>query len=242
MTQNNQYPAPPERNVFPALIPGLVLVAIGLLFLLDNLNILYLRDWVRYWPVILIAIGLAKLVDSTFTGGRVVGAIFIGVGAVLLARNLGLIFIQLRDLWPLFLIGLGLLLLWHRLSPHPSRHCRRGASDSSVVTDWAVFGGGKRNINTEDFQGGQVSAVFGGVELDLRRAVMKAESATIEVNTVFGGVEMRIPENWSAVVQGVGVFGGFADNTVQPDPARTPDLRRLIVRGSSVFGGVDIKN
>ena len=242
MTQNPQYPAPHERNVFPALVPGLILVAIGLLFLLDNLNILYLREWVRYWPVILIAIGLAKLVDSTFTGGRVVGAIFMGTGAVLLAKNLGLIVVRARDLWPLILIGLGLLLLWHRLSPRPSWHSRHGVSSASVVTDWAVFGGGKRNVNAQDFQGGQVSAVFGGVELDLRQALMKDDSATLEINAVFGGVEVRIPENWSAVVQGTGVFGGFADNTVQPDPARTPDLRRLVIRGSAVFGGVDIKN
>jgi predicted membrane protein len=242
MTQNSQYPAPHDRNWFPALIPGLVLVGLGMLFLLDNLHILYLREWVRFWPVILIAIGLAKVVDSAFAGGRTVGIIFMCVGAILLAKNFGLILVRVRDLWPIFLIGIGLFMLWHRLTPHPTWHDRQRSSSASVVSDHAVFGGGKRNVNTDDFQGGEVSAIFGGVELNLRRAVMKGESATLEVNTVFGGVEVTIPENWSAVVQGSGVFGGFSDSTVQPDPARTPDFRRIIVRGAAVFGGVNIKN
>jgi len=46
------------------LIPALIVIGIGVLFLLNNLNILYFQDWVRYWPVILIAIGLVKLVDA----------------------------------------------------------------------------------------------------------------------------------------------------------------------------------
>ena len=71
------------------MIPGLVLVAIGALFLLDNLHIVHVSTWFAYWPVILIAIGLVKLVDSTHTGGHIAGGVLMAVGGLFLADNLG---------------------------------------------------------------------------------------------------------------------------------------------------------
>jgi hypothetical protein len=70
---------------------------------------------------------------------------------------------------------------------------------------------------------------------------MAADSATLQVSAVFAGIEIRIPETWSVVLQGAGVFGAFADNTTQPNP-QTPGLKRLFVKGAAVFGGVEIKN
>ena len=97
-------------------------------------------------------------------------------------------------------------------------------------------------MTSQDFQGGEVVAIFGGVELDLRQAGMTGDSAVLEINAIFGGVEIKIPRNWSAVVEGVGIFGGYADNSFQPDPAQGPGVKQLIVKGVAAFGGVDVKN
>src|SRR5580765_2381012 len=96
------------------LVPGLILVGIGALFFLNNLHIIYIREWLAYWPVILIAVGVVKLVDSTFTGGRVAGGVLLGLGAIFLAQSLGFMQIRMRDMWPLILIGLGVLMLFQR--------------------------------------------------------------------------------------------------------------------------------
>jgi hypothetical protein len=117
------------------------------------------------------------------------------------------------------------------------------------VSDWAgntldevaIFGGGKRHINAQDFQGGHITAIFGGVEVDLRDAGMKGDTAVIEVNSVFGGASIRIPGNWSTVMRGVGVFGGFGDRSVHPAP-QIPGTKQLIVKGAAIFGGVDVRN
>ena len=222
------------------LIPAVIVIGIGVLFLLNNLNILYFSEWARYWPVILIAIGLVKLVDADSPGGHVAGGVLVGVGAILLGQTLGYLNVQMHDLWPLFLIGAGLLMLfrgdsWHGISRGPRIHAYGRVREASV------FGGGKRQINTQDFTGGHIDAVFSGYEIDLRGATMAADSATLKISAVFAGVEIRIPETWSAVVEGTGVFGAFADNTVQPNP-QTPGLKRLFVKGDAVFGGVDVKN
>jgi len=116
-----------------------------------------------------------------------------------------------------------------------------GADNPNTIKIDAVFSGGKRRILTQDFQGGEITTIFGGIELDLRQAAIAGDSAILEINAVFGGVEVRIPQNWNAVVQGVGIFGGFGDSTLQHN-VDAPVVKQLIVRGSAVFGGVEVKN
>jgi hypothetical protein len=220
------------------LIPAVIVIGIGVLFLLNNLNVFYFAEWARYWPVILIALGLVKLVDADSPGGHATGAILVGAGGILLGQTLGYLHVSIQDLWPLFLIGAGLLMLfqrnsWYRVRPGLYVHGR--------MREASVFGGGKRQINTQDFTGGHIDAVFSGYEIDLRNATMAADSATLKVSAVFSGVEIRVPETWSVVIDGHGAFGAFVDNTTQPNP-QTPGLKRLFVRGGAVFSGVEVKN
>jgi multisubunit Na+/H+ antiporter MnhB subunit len=222
------------------LIPAIIVIGIGVLFLLNNLNILYFSEWARYWPVILIAVGLVKLVDADSPGGHVTGAIFVAVGAILLGQTLGYLKVDIQDLWPLFLIGVGLLMLfnrdsWHGISRGPRFYAHGRMREASV------FGGGKRQVNTQDFTGGHIDAVFSGYQIDLRGATMAADSATLKIGAVFSGVEIRIPETWSVVIQGDGVFGTLTDKTVQPSP-QTPGLKRLFIKGAAVFGSVEVRN
>src|SRR3954471_5208946 len=83
------------------LVPALVLIGIGALFLLNNLHIVYVHEILRYWPAILIAVGIVKLVDSSDSGGRAAGGVLIGIGAVLMARAFGYLDVSIGDLWPL---------------------------------------------------------------------------------------------------------------------------------------------
>ena len=87
-----------------------------------------------------------------------------------------------------------------------------------------------------------VEAVFGGVELDLRDAGMKGDEAYVEANAVFGGIEIRVPESWQVIPRGAGVFGGFTDETRAPEANASAPVKRLIVKGAAVFGGVMITN
>jgi hypothetical protein len=223
-------------------IPALVLIGLGALLFLNNLHIIYLRDLFRYWPVILIAVGLFKLVDSADSHQRTAGAVLLAVGAVVLAVNLGFWGMVWRDFWPLVLIGLGVAMLANRLTwPWDDRTLPDAPAPKSL-REAAVFGGGKRKISVPDFQGGKLDAVFGGFEVDLRQAGIAGDSAVLEINAVFGGAEVKVPRSWEVVMRGAGVFGGYADSTDHPDRAQYPNPKRLIVRGAAVFGGVEIKN
>ncbi|MGB7761938.1 MAG: DUF5668 domain-containing protein [Bryobacteraceae bacterium] len=243
MTPQDNQPTP--HDGLPAQwIPALILIGVGALFFLNNLNIIRFHDIFEYWPVVLIAWGIFKVVDQPEPKHKVVGGILIGIGGILLMGNLGVPHMGWGDLWPLILIGLGVLMLTDRLvgiGPHAdwggvfSRRVNR-------LHESAVFGGGKRVITDPDFQGGKVECVFGGFDIDLRRATMLSDSAVLKVDAVFGGAEIKVPAAWEVDVKGSGVFGAFVDQTQHPDRSLNPRPKRLIVKGGAVFGGVTIKN
>jgi len=259
-TQRNDNPGPFWPRIPGAMIPGLILVAIGALFLLDNLHIVHVSAWVAYWPVILIAVGLVKTVDSDHTGGRIAGAVLMTIGGLFLADNLG--YVRIDQMWPLALIAVGLFMLWNRMHPGNDYGARwnRGLHRKFRATNWGedkfawdtsslggnrihetnVFSGTRRVITDQDFQGGKVDCVFGGMTLDLTGANIAGDKAVLHVSAVYGGATVRIPLHWDLVIKAGGFFGGYSDQTIHPP--RTPETKRLIIKGGAVFGGVTFKN
>jgi hypothetical protein len=228
------------------LIFGLAVIAVGVLFLLDNFGFPVGVVW-RYWPVILIAVGLSKLVDSREAPGRTGGAIIMLVGIVLIADEIHLPFmrnVSLWSLWPVALIAFGVMLFWGALE---GKHVVGGLSGWSGsrspdhINTISIFGGCNRKV-TGDFKGADLLAIFGGGGLDLRNATMGGDEAVVNVNAVFGGFEIRVPETWQVQLAVTGVFGGSDDKARQPDPRLVPNPKKLLIRGSTIFGGLGIKN
>jgi len=231
-----------RRRHHAAIAPAIVLIAVGAIFLLNNLHLFYFHDVWRYWPVILIALGIVKLVDSQDTSHRLGGGILTAAGAFFLAQSLGFLDISFGQLWPLMLIALGGLMLLQRTWPSvEASWSGPDAPPQGVLNEFAVFSGGKRKVVSQDFRGGELSAVFGGFEIDLRKAGIAGDSAVMVLNAIFGGMEVKVPENWEVVLQVTAVFGGCDDKTEHPDPA-LPGVKKLILRGAVVFGGLEVKN
>ena len=230
------------------MVPAIVLIAVGALFFLNNLHILPVREILRYWPGILVAVGIMLLVDSAETFGKSVGGVFVAVGALLLARNLGFLVITWNQVWPLALIGAGLLMLLDRtrwnmgaLQARAERH--RGFFGFRYhPKESTVFGSATRSYYGQEFDGGRYETVFGGIEIDLRGSHMTGDEAVIKIDAVLGGAEVKVPEDWLVVIKATAVFGGVINSTKAPDPVLVPHPKRLIVKGSAVFGGVEIKN
>jgi hypothetical protein len=183
--------------------------------------------------------------------GRFFGFLLILAGAVLQLNRLGITHFSFADLWPIALIAVGLLLMWGSLETRGFLRTKAkalkgfrdqvtGATDPlTMLNAVAVFGGCERRVSGQNFQGGKATAVFGGIELDFTSADIEDE-AILEVNCVFGGVEIRVPESWHVHSRSLPVFGGYEDKTRQPyNPGKT---KTLIVTGMVVFGGIEIKN
>lgn len=227
------------------IIISVAIIALGAFLLLDNLGIVPFRDVARYWPVILIALGAVRLADSHGSGSLAFGGILAAIGSLLLLSNLDLIYFDWRLVWPAILIALGILMLIRNTQHSQSRPAAGDASGNppapGTLNVWTLFGGVERCVDAKDFRGGEVSAMFGGIELDLRGAVMAEAQVTIDVSAMFGGVEIQVPETWLVEMKGTALFGGFANETrpPQPGPSSAP---RLIVTGYAMFGGVTVWN
>jgi hypothetical protein len=223
-------------------IPALVLIGIGAAFLLNNLGILPVHELLRYWPVVLVAVGVFRIVDSSSAHERAVGGVLVFTGGVLLAGTMGFFYLSWNTIWPLLLIGAGLLMLVRRIGFNLGWS---GSASSEATVEWlqeaAIFSGGKRRIKG-DFKGGKLDCIFGGFDINMRQAGMSADSAELEINAIFGGAEIKIPDSWEVVLGGTGVFGAFSDETAHPDPAAYPNPKRLILTGAAIFGGVNVKN
>ncbi len=92
----------------------------------------------------------------------------------------------------------------------------------------------------EEFTGAEATTVFGGYKLDLRDAHIPTGRAVIDMTTVFGGAQIIVPDDWNVVMAGHAIFGAFEDKTRHPEPGTLTD--ELIVRGSTIFGGVQVRN
>lgn len=238
-----------ERGVTSQVLMGVLVIAVGLLFMLDNLGIIDAHDALAFWPLVFIFAGVAKLLDTSSPNGYLVGLAGIGVGVAMILHRLGIIYFSWRAAWPLILIAVGLLVVYRGMSGQRTARYGMAVAEgddklqgtldtgSQTVDVTAVLGGFERRVHTQDFRGGEVTAVMGGCALDLRSASMRGE-ATIHVFAFWGGVTLKVPPDWTIVLEGTPIMGGFEEKTIAP-----PDnSKRLIVRGYAIMGGVEVRN
>jgi hypothetical protein len=102
----------------------------------------------------------------------------------------------------------------------------------------AILSGIDHKNNSDDYQGGQATAVLGGVKVDLRKATIKKQ-ATLNVFVFMGGVELWVPEDVIVKAQATCIMGGVENKA---DAGSSKDAPILYVTGNVVMGGVEIKN
>jgi predicted membrane protein len=117
-----------------------------------------------------------------------------------------------------------------------------GASSSSSVDADVVLGSREETMDSQEFEGGDIRCVMGGFNLDLRDARIRGDEAVLRVRAVMGGIELYVPDDWQIVVKGNPMLGAFENKTRQRQASTTGDAPRLVIEGSVVMGGVEIKN
>lgn len=218
------------------LLLGLIVVALGVLFLLDAAGALNADKAIdQWWPIVIVAAGLLTLAERPPSMTR--GTILTGIGVVLLLFTTDLLEESAWDyIWPALLVLLGLLIMvrWHGRTIV-------GANGEDVIRSTAFFGGPKLSSTSRSFHGAWLTAIFGGITLDLRDAGLAPEGASINATAACGGIDILVPKGWRVSVRSTPIFGGLDDKTdhSQTLPADAPTLH---VDALTVLGGVDIKH
>jgi hypothetical protein len=218
----------------PQLALGLIVILLGVLFTLDNLNLLDVGEYLRYWPALLLALGIYRLAEPGDPPNFFPGIVFTVIGAILFLNALHF-HLAIRQYWPLFLVLLGVAIISHAYR----RSLARDADSNSLISAFAFLSGVQRTCRAQNFRGGELTAIMGGCEIDLRQAGMQGDEAVINTFSFWGGIEIRVPEHWTVTTEILPIMGGCDDHAeTHGDGPR----KHLIIKGLAVMGGVEVRN
>ena len=223
---------------------GLILILLGAGLLLDQMNYIEFGDIIStYWPSVLIIGGFLGLFNkrSSKTGNLIV----MTLGILLQLNRLDYLDIDIFKLFfPVVLIIIGLSIIFskgyskHNTPVEPEKWSKANTSLEDTVDLFVMFSGIDTINQSQIFKGGKITAIFGGVDLNLRGASLNNNEAFLDVTALFGGVDITVPKGWRVEVRGTPILGGWENNVeINTDP-NAPVLK---VSGTAIFGGIEIK-
>ncbi|WP_293742505.1 LiaF domain-containing protein [uncultured Pedobacter sp.] len=231
---------------------GFIIIIIGLAFLLNNIG-LDIPGWIFSWSNFLILLGVFVGVRRNFKG--IGWLVLILVGAYNTLIRIPGLDIDLSK----YALGLGLVIVGSFLIIKP-KHCsslkkkdkkkadfefesvadQDNINNNDVIDVMAVFGGSHQTVYTKNFQGGNVTAVFGGADIVMTQADFP-EAVSLDVTAVFGGIKLIVPQNWAIKSNVTALFGSVEDKRSHVMPVL--ELKKtLILDGTALFGGIEIKS
>ncbi len=223
------------------LIVGLVLAALGVLWTLDNLGLMNASEITRWWPLLLVAVGVMKLTGIGMERQTGLGVFLTALGGLFLLGAVDFVHVDLSILLPLFFIFIGFQIAARAMrGPRDAGGTGPGTDTDDFVRSFAFMAGITRVNASQAFRGGDLSAVMGGIQLDLDQAKPAGGRAVLDVFAVWGGIEIRVPENWRVELEATPVMAGV-DSSARLAPGVEP-VGTLVVRGFVMMGGVDVKN
>ena len=221
------------------LLVGLSVVGLGILFLLDAAGVLDAgRAIDRWWPAVIVAGGLLTLAERPPSTYR--GLVLTAIGAVLLLFTTDTIDESAwAYVWSAAVVAAGITILGRWRGRAVGAPIRDDADE--VVRATAIFSGPHVASTAARFRGAWLTAVFGGVTLDLRGAGLDPGGAAVNATVVFGGAEILVPKGWRISVRSTPIFGGVEDKTDKAG-ALDESAPTLRVDAVALFGGIDIKH
>ncbi len=237
---------------------GVVVVALGVVWLLRNLGVVEvdIGDAIAtYWPVVLVIWGVDALASAVSVrrgngdrragvswGSALVGLILLGLGLVLLGRNLGYYWVSLSVLWRVFWPAVIILIGWSLI---------RGAAGPGG-THWAVMSGIELKNPGWRVEDGNYTALMGGVDLDLSVADIPDGKTQLGLTAIMGGIDVKVPSGidveceGTAILGGVKFFdeegGGIISSRRTAQRGAEGSRKKVVIRAWTLMGGVEVKS
>ena len=229
-----------RNSVDKRVVLGSILIGLGGLFFLNSLDIFSFNFGrvIFSWPFFFIVIGMYLTLN---TSRKMLGGILAGLGIVfILPRIFPTIDYDGSVVVSIFLIAFGAYIVLNQKKKAEVVN-ELGQITKDVIDDVAIFGGGTKIVNSDNFRGGNVTAVFGGSEIILKGCKLAEGTNSIDILAIFGGTTIVVPNDWNVVMNVTSIFGGFSNKSVK-DPSAFVDLSKtLIIKGLVVFGGGELK-
>lgn len=249
-------------------IAGFVLMGIGLVLLLKQFDFSFFPNWLFSWPMVLIIVGLVRRANNPNNQSWLV---LILVGCLFLLEKIfpeGNVF---HYGWPFIIIAIGFWMIFRRnynfghsnsastinistkeafandefLNPEPNPTKEEDTfakpeSNEDFLNTFSIFSSARKNVFSKHFRGGEIVNIFGGTDIDFSHANISGQ-ITVDVVQLFGGTKLIVPPHWQVVADIAQIFGGVNDKRIPHADVATSG-KVLILKGISIFGGVDIKS
>lgn len=222
------------RYRLTSILWGLFWIALGLTIAGNAFNwwdvSLFFPGW---WTLFIIVPCGISMVSHGFGNFATIG---LAVGILLLLNCQGIVVGQTfrKLLIPMILILIGInLIIRNLLNGNNSVK----ASYTKEACQAATFSSNRIIHPNTMYHGGELDAIFGGVTLDLRSAIID-ENIRINTTAIFGGIDIYIPNNVKVKVNSTSFFGGVSNKIRRQTQEGSPIV---YVNATCMFGGVDIK-
>lgn len=223
---------------------GALLIIIGGLFLLRSFQLLPFEftHVIFSWRFGLLIVGIVILINSN---NKILGIILTAIGGILLfPRIFPDVYFDGKLVFGIAIIALGVYVIFRssgsKIPPILGGSANNISKD--YIDDIAIFGGGTKVITSNSFKGGNITAIFGGSEIDLTACKLAEGNNVLNITAIFGGSTIIVPRDWNVLLNVTPIFGGFS-NKIRREPNFVVDQSRtLIIKGAAMFGGGEIKS
>lgn len=236
---------------------GVILVIIGGLFIMDNFGFPWfyefdLKHLIFSWHTVFMIVGVVLIVNHR---DNFLGYIFVGIGAFGLLRHFPFFAeYDFSDFWPIILLFAGLWLILRKNEKHSKsvppfssdnrfhgeRNTQYSKQNFDSLDEVSVFNSIHRVITSDNFRGGNITTIFGGTKLDLTQAKLAHGENVLELTTIFGDANIRVPQNWKVILNVTSIFGGFDDKRYAHYNNEETGEGVLIIKGVTLFGGGEL--
>jgi predicted membrane protein len=259
---NNHSNQGPRRS--GKVMAGFVLLAVGAILLLKNIGYFF-PNWLFSWPMLLIVFGLFVGFKHNFRNPG--GVILIILGCLFLAKKYFHMIILWEYVWPVMIMLVGVWMIFgrsHRRHFQPREDLENNAENAALtgttfsnpepgfeqqqtyetateddyLDTTSVFGGTKKLVLSKNFKGGEVVTIMGGAEINLTQADIQGR-AVLDVTQIMGGTKIVVPSNWDVKSEMAAILGGIDDKRII-QPGSIDRTKVLVIKGTSILGGIDI--
>ena len=218
---------------------GIALIVVGGIFALNAFGLtdieLFFDGWWTLFIIVPCFIGIFSEREKT---GNIIG-LFIGVFLLLCCQNV----LGFDMIWklavPAIIVIIGLKMIFSAVFGDKATKLlvESRQNGDNIKIGCATFSGQDLNFDGEVFSGAELTAVFGGVQCDLRNAVIEKDCA-VTATSIFGGIEIFAPDNINIKINSNSVFGGVSDKNHRPT---VQGAVTVYINATCIFGGVEIK-
>lgn len=224
-------------NKISSLLWGFVFIIVGIIFGLNALELtdinIFFDGWWTLFIIVPCFINLFKNEDIT---SNFIGLV-IGICLLLGCQDIIEFDLIRKLIVPFILVMIGTSFIFRDIFNKKAKENIKKPNDQENKEYYACFFGQKLDFNKESFTGCSLNAVFGGVECDLRNAIIK-EDVVINASSIFGGITIYAPEDVNIKISSTSIFGGVTDKRKN----KTQNEKYTIyINATAMFGGVEVK-